>query len=86
MRRGSCWMTLLVMLMLPQICGAAVAQSPYPNPYRQTMWNSLTDKMHTLGQSSRQSQLTIRQLHQARTDTRLKDINRAKAKGWLHGH
>ena len=34
------------------------ATTQYPNPNRQTMWNNLTDCMHTLGQTPQQAKLT----------------------------
>ena len=78
------WLALLFLLIVPQISWSAA--STYPNPYRQTTWNTFTDKMHTLGQSPQQAQLTVRKLHQARTNARLISINREKSKGWLHGN
>lgn len=68
---------LLLILIMPQALGATT--SPYPNPNRQTMWNNLTDAVHTFGQDSQQTQATLKKLHSARTRTRLKSINQANA-------
>jgi len=72
-------------------CFAAVKPSPYPNPYRQTTWNNITDGINTLGQDSQQKQTTLRKLHNQRTRNRLRNIseaNRAKLKAkhqaWLN--
>ena len=72
-------MGLLVILIVPQAWGST---SQYPNPYRQTMWNSFTDTIHTLGQSHKQAVLTKMKLHNARTRARINSINRAKRHAW----
>ena len=74
MRRRFFIMGLLFILIVPQAWGAT---SQYPNPYRQTMWNNLTDSIHTLGQKPQQAALTKRKLHNARARTRLKSISQA---------
>jgi len=66
---------LMLVLVIPQAWGAS---TQYPNPYRQTMWNNLTDKIHTLGQTPQQARVTIIKLHNARTQERIKSINQAK--------
>jgi N-methylhydantoinase A/oxoprolinase/acetone carboxylase beta subunit len=82
MRRLFFIMGLLLILIVPQAWGS----TQYPNPYRQTTWNSLTDKMHTLGQSPRKTTLTKMKLHNARTRARIKSINQAKRQSWLKSH
>ncbi|MDE2028108.1 MAG: hypothetical protein KGK03_05490 [Candidatus Omnitrophica bacterium] len=79
---------LAMIFMMPQAWG--YTKSPYPNPYRQTMWNDFTDSMHTLGQSPAQANKTKMKLHSLRTQTRLNDINtaemakfRAKRQAWV---
>jgi len=69
----------------------AATTSAYPNPYRVTAWNNLTNSMHTLGQSPTQAQQTIRKLNYARNKTRLKNISqaqraayKAKRQAWLN--
>ena len=66
--------TIGLILCVPQVWGAT---SQYPNPYRQTMWNTLTDNIHTVGQNPQQAKLTKMRLHQARTKARLNSIRRA---------
>ncbi|MDE1920759.1 MAG: hypothetical protein KGI24_04830 [Candidatus Omnitrophica bacterium] len=69
-------MALLTILAMPQAWG--YTKSPYPNPYRQTLWNDFTDSVHTLGQSPQQAKKTKETLHAQRVRTRLKDINDAE--------
>jgi predicted PurR-regulated permease PerM len=76
-------MGLLFILIIPQAWGST---SQYPNPYRQTMWNNLTDTIHTWGQSPRQAALTKMRLHNARARARIRSINHARHKAWLQGH
>ena len=77
MNRPFCILVLLLIFIIP--CAWGGTTSPYPNPYRQTMWNSLTDGIHTFGQDPQQSQATLRKLHTARTRARLKSISQANA-------
>ena len=72
---------LLFIFMMPQAWGAT---SQYPNPYRQTMWNNLTDSIHTLGQTPKQAAFTKQKLHNARAIARNKSINQAKRQAWLN--
>lgn len=81
---------LLLVLIMPQTSWATT-KSPYPDPYRQTMWNSLTDAVHTFGQNAQQTRATLRKLHNARTVARLKSISqaeqakfKAKRQAWLN--
>jgi hypothetical protein len=67
---------LSALVVMPQAWG--YTQSPYPNPYRQTMWNNLTDSIHTIGQSSSQAKKTRQKLHGQRVKTRLGDISKAE--------
>jgi len=72
---------LILILITPQAWGAT---SPYPNPYRQTMWNNLTDSIHTIGQSPQQAKLTKKRLHNQRTGARIKNMYQARRnkRGW----
>jgi hypothetical protein len=83
MNRLLLMMGLLLILIMPQAWGYT---SKYPNPYRQTMWNSMTDGMHTFGQSSRQAGLTKMKLHNARTKARINSINQARLRTWRQSH
>jgi hypothetical protein len=74
---------LIVFLAMPQ---AWAQSSKYPDPYRQTMWNDITDSIHTMGQTPQQAAWTKRKLHQKRNMTRLNDINRAKRQAWMDAH
>lgn len=62
---------LLFILAIPQAWGQT---SQYPNPYRQTMWNNVTDGIHTFGQNARQTKSTLQKLHYARTKSRIQSI------------
>jgi len=80
---------LVLILITPLAWGATTAQ--YPNPYRQTMWNNVTDSVHTVGQSPEEKRLTIRKLHAKRTNARLKSITaanlakrKARRQAWLN--
>ena len=74
---------LFLMMMVPQ----SWASTPqYPNPYRQTMWNSMTDSMHTLGQNQHQTAASLRRLHQARTNARMRSINESRNQALLRNH
>jgi len=70
---------LLFLLIIPQAWGQT---SSYPNPNRQTMWNNMTDGIHTLGQTPQQAKLTKMRLHRQRTLARSKSINQAKRRAW----
>jgi hypothetical protein len=73
---------LLFIFIVPQAWGQT---TKYPNPYRQTMWNNITDGVHTWGQSPRQATLTKMRLHMARAKARIRSINQAKQKAWMQG-
>jgi hypothetical protein len=75
-------MGLLFILIVPQAWGQMTQN---PNPYRQTMWNSITDGIHTWGQTPRQAALTKTRLHMARARARIKSFNLAKQKAWMRG-
>ena len=81
MNRRFFMMGLLFILVVPQAWGST---SQYSNPYRQTTWNNLTDKIHTLGQTPGQAALTKRKLHNARARTRIRSINQAKRHARRH--
>jgi len=72
-------MIVCLILVMPQAWG-------YPNPYRKTMWNNMTDDLHTMGQSPRQAADTKMKLQNQRVETRLNDIRRAKRQAWLNAH
>jgi hypothetical protein len=74
---------LLFIFIMPQAWGST---SPYPSPYRQTMWNNFTDGIHTLGQSPRQANFTKIKLHNKRTQARIRSINQAKRNAWLNSN
>ena len=76
-------MMILLLFIVPQ---AWASDDQYPSPYRQTMWNSMTDGLHTLGQNPHQASLTLRKLHRARTNARLRSINRARNHALLQNH
>ncbi len=59
-------------------------QNKYPDPNRQTLWNKLTDSLHTMGQSPRQAALTKSRLHNTRLRKRSSDIQKARRKAWLN--
>jgi len=61
-------MSLLMVLVMPK------AWAGYPNPYRQTLWNDLTDSIHTLGQSPQKARTTKIKLHYLRTQARTTSI------------
>jgi len=68
---------LFLMLVMPQASWASTA-SPYPDPYRQTAWNNITDGVHTFGQNAQQRKKTLGKLHNARTNARLNSISKAE--------
>ena len=79
-------MGLLLIFIMPPAWGAV---SRYPDPHRQTMWNDLTDSVHTLGQTPYQTKKTKAKLHAARDQARLDSIqqdwqakHKAKMKAW----
>ena len=72
---------LFLTLILPQAWGAG---TQYPNPYRPTVWNNLTDGLHTLGPSPQQAKYTKFRLHKARARARIRSINQAKDQAWLN--
>jgi hypothetical protein len=75
-------MGLLFIFIVPQAWGQS---SQYPNPNRQTTWNNITDKVHTWGKTPAQAAIIKRRLHTKRTQTRIRNINKAKQQAWLHG-
>ena len=82
MKRLILIMLLFILFMIPQSLGFA---AQYPDPNRQTIWNTFTDTWHTMGQSPRQAALTKMRLHNARTIARIGSINRAKRQAWMQG-
>jgi hypothetical protein len=82
MKRLLMAMALLLVFIVPQAWGQT---SQYPNPNRQTMWNNLTDGIHTWGQTPRQAAWTKMRLHAARSRARFKSINQAKRRAWMQG-
>ncbi|MBF0512061.1 MAG: hypothetical protein HQL13_07025 [Candidatus Omnitrophica bacterium] len=65
---------LLFVLFIPQ---GWANSSQYPNPYRQTMWNNVTDSIHTLGQTPQQAKITKKKLHNQRAQKRMDSTNKA---------
>lgn len=83
MKRVFLTAVILFMVMMPHVSWAVT--SPYPDPNRQTAWNSFTDAIHTFGQNSKQTKATIQKLHSARFEARNQSIylaNKAKMKAW----
>ena len=72
-------MGLLFIFMVPQAWGA----NNNPGIYRETLWNKLTDGIHTIGQNPREAAWTKTKLRNERAATRLGNIKRAKRKAWL---
>jgi len=68
---------VLILMFILTSSQAWAFTSQYPNPYRQTIWNNITDGVHTFGQNTQQTQATLKKLHNARTRARLTSINRA---------
>jgi hypothetical protein len=71
----------LILLITPQAWGFT---SQTPSLYRQTMWNNLTDSMHTLGQPPQKAKITKMKLHAARTKARLRSLNKTRQKTWFN--
>jgi len=65
---------------------ALASSGNFPDPNRQTIWNNLTDGIHTLGQNPAQAKKTKQHLHNARRMARQKSINQAKRQAWLNSH
>jgi len=68
---------ILFVLIVPQNVQAQATTTQYPNPHRQTMWNNLTDGIHTIGQNPQQAAWTKRKLRDTRTRNRLSSIDKA---------
>ena len=83
MKRLFLIMLCLLMLITPS---AWAASGRYPDPNRQTIWNNITDGIHTLGQSPAQAKKTKMYLHNTRRLNRQKSINQAKRQAWLNSH
>ncbi len=83
MRRVLLIITLFVVLIIPQAWGAT---RQYPDPYRQTLWNNMTDTIHTIGQTPQKAKSTKMKLHAARTKARLRSISKARRQAWLQSH
>ena len=73
---------LLFIFIVPQAWGQT---TQYPNPNRQTMWNDITDGIHTMGKTPQQAAIIKRRLHLKRSQTRIKSINQARQKAWMKG-
>lgn len=76
---------MLLCLLMLTTSTAFASSGNYSDPNRQTIWNNLTDGVHTLGQSPIQAKRTKQHLHNARRITRQKSINQAKRQAWLNG-
>ena len=75
---------ILVCLLMLTMTPALASSGNYPDPNRQTIWNNITDGLHTLGQSPAQAQRTKQHLHNARRMARQRSINQAKRQAWLN--
>jgi hypothetical protein len=73
---------LLFIFIVPQAWGQT---NQYPNPNRQTIWNNITDGIHTMGKTPQQAAIIKRRLHLKRTQARIRSINKAKQQAWLQG-
>jgi hypothetical protein len=73
---------LLLILIVPS---AWAISSQYPDPNRQTIWNNITDSVHTLGKSPAQANQIKRRLHNVRKQARIHSINVARSKAWMNG-
>jgi hypothetical protein len=76
MKRLIFMLGLLLIFIVPQAYGATT--SPYPNPYRQTIWNNVTDAVHTFGKNAPKTKATLKKLHTARARARLQSIGKAR--------
>ena len=65
-------MFIFVVIMLPQAWGAT---GQYPDPNRQTMWNNMTDGLHTMGQNPQQAKWAKMRLRNARALARINKMN-----------
>ena len=74
---------ITLLLIMPQAWGT---MTQYPDPERQTIWNNLTDSIHTLGQTPQQAKVTKRHLHSARAQARKNSINEARRKTKITGN
>ena len=73
--------TFVLILLLWLACDLPCSwagQGQYANSTRQTLWNDLTDKIHTFGQKPAQARLTKTHLHYLRLQARLKSIANAQ--------
>ena len=75
---------MLVCLLILITSPALASSGHYPDPNRQTIWNNITDGVHTLGQNPTQAKRTKQRLHNARRMARQKSINQAKRQAWLN--
>ena len=66
---------LSILFVAPEASWAKTSQ--YPDPNRQTIWNNLTDTMHTVGQDPQQAKRTKLKLHSIRNTTRSRDVQLA---------
>jgi hypothetical protein len=84
MNRLVIMMCLFLIFIMPQAWGGYTPK--YPDPYRQTLWNNMTDAWHTVGQSPAQAKFTKMRLRNARAKTRVNSINQANRQAWQHRH
>lgn len=77
---------MMVCLFMLTTLPALASTGNYSDVNRQTMWNNMTDGLHTLGQSPAQAKRTKQHLHNVRRKARQNSINQAKRQAWLNNH
>ena len=70
---------LLFVFIVPQ---AMAATYPYSDPNRQTLWNNITDGVHTLGKNPTQAQIIKNNLRNQRRQARINSINQTRSRNW----
>jgi len=68
-------MVLLLIFIMPNAWGAA---SQYSDPNRETLWNSITDSMNTIGQTPYQAKYTKMRLRSQRAHARLESYYKSR--------
>ena len=81
MKRLFLIMGLLLILITPS---AWAKSNQYPDPNRQTIWNNMTDSMHTLGKNPTQAKQIKQHLHNQRRQARIHSINVDRSKAWMN--
>jgi hypothetical protein len=68
---------VLVCLLVFTTSSALASSGNYPDVNRQTIWNNMTDGVHTFGQTPAQARKTRLHLHNVRRKVRQNSINHA---------